>query len=530
MNYAEFLEKLKSSKFKVKGKSFAFKDFGEWSIAFIRMLGRFQRKNTVCFVICARPKNAKGLEMEIGNESTKPHDYPFKLTPDEITESLKYVTKLNYKMEYLEMDKDWSRNFDLITKDLPRFLKEISVSTFKQQLRSKDELFYIEKIWLDDENLQMNKISKFLQTKIDDGDFPSAVYLVAEKSEIKLQDALGWAVVEPKRIEATMETIYDLASLTKVLVTGLLCAKLIENGEISLSDKISKFFPEFDTDEKREITIQKLLTHTSGFKGWLPFYLIKDSKFQISKVIADEKLENPLNTKVVYSDLNFLLLGFLIEKALGMSLNKIAKAKIFEPLNLDRTFFNPPKSLQKEIAASEKGNAFEKQTCEELGFLRSSAHADVTDKKSQLRNQIIWGEVHDNNCFFMSGVSGHAGLFSNAFETFRIAQQFLTDSTEILKPETCELFRTNFTKGLNQARSIGFQLAQTPDSTASEALNKDSFGHLGFTGTSVWIEPSSERIFILLTNRTHNRELPLADLKETRQNFHRLATEILDGK
>lgn len=366
----------------------------------------------------------------------------------------------------------------------------------------------------------MNKISKFLQSKIDEKYFPSAVYLVAEKGEIKLQDALGWAVVKPERIVANFDTIYDLASLTKVLVTGLLCAKLIENGEINLSDKISKFFPEFDTDEKREITIENLLTHTSGFKNWLPFYLIADSKFQISDIISNEPLENSVNEKVVYSDLNFLMLGFLVEKIVSKTLDELAKVEIFESLNLKQTFFNPPKELQKQIAASEKGNAFEKQTCIELAY-------EIPNPKSEFRHRTIWGEVHDNNCYFMDGVAGHAGLFSNVFETFKIAQQFLPNSTKILKPETCELFRTNFTKGLNQARSLAFQLAETEDSTASEALAKDSFGHLGFTGTSLWIEPSTERIFILLTNRTHDRELPLADLKEVRQEFHRLATRIL---
>ncbi|MCB1024698.1 MAG: beta-lactamase family protein, partial [Acidobacteria bacterium] len=110
-----------------------------------------------------------------------------------------------------------------------------------------------------------NKISDFLQAKISAGDFPSAVYLVAEDGEVVLADALGYSVVAPKRIEAGIDTIYDLASLTKPLVTGLLCAKLIEGGEIGLTDKISKYFPEFDSEDKGEILIRNLLTHTSGF-------------------------------------------------------------------------------------------------------------------------------------------------------------------------------------------------------------------------------------------------------------------------
>ena len=371
------------------------------------------------------------------------------------------------------------------------------------------------------------EISKFLQTRIDAKDFPSAVYLVAEKGEIVLQDALGLAVVEPEKIKANIDTIYDLASLTKVLVTGLLCAKLIEKGEINLSDKIAQYFSEFDTDEKREITIENLLTHTSGFQAWKPLYLIGGWGLEIGdcvlRQITENLLVNPINTKVVYSDLNFITLGFLLEKVYGKPLEEVAKQKIIEPLNLQNTFFNPPKNLQKQIAASEKGNEFEKKTCLEQGY-------EIPNSKSQFRNYQIWGEVHDGNCYFMNGISGHAGLFSTAYEVFKIAQQFLPQTTTILQPETCKLFQTNFTPNLNEARSMALQMAETPESTASNALSKKSFGHLGFTGTSVWIDPEKERIFILLTNRTHNRELPFVLINSTRRKFHELATEILDNR
>lgn len=377
--------------------------------------------------------------------------------------------------------------------------------------------------------MKNKQISEFLQSRISEGDFPSAVYLVAEKGEIVFQDALGFAVVEPEKIEAKIDTIYDLASLTKVLVTGLLCAKLVENGEINLQDKISKYFSEFATNDKREITIENLLLHNSGFVNWLPFYLLPNSlvdeakylgisdesvsKFVLEK-IGEIPLENSIGSKVVYSDLNFLLLGFLVEKFYERDLNNIAIAEIFDRLGFTRTFIGGLDTLRREIAASEFGNEFEKQTCAELGY-------DVS--KYKFRDYQIWGEVHDGNCYFINGVSGHAGLFSTAEETFRIAQQFLANQTTLLKPETCELFHTNFTKGLNEARSIAFQLAETPDSTASKSLSKDSFGHLGFTGTSLWIEPETERIFILLTNRTHAHALPFVNINSVRRRFHELA-------
>lgn len=382
--------------------------------------------------------------------------------------------------------------------------------------------------------MKSKQISEFLQTRIDAKDFPSAVYLVAEKGEIVFQDALGFAVVEPEKIEAKLDTIYDLASLTKVLVTGLLCVKLIERKDLKLGGNIDYYFPEFDVYVSQhngwDTSINELLTHISAFPAWKPFYLLCENRSEIAAEIIKMHLdfEQPI---VTYSDLNFMFLAFLIEKIYGKRLDEITKEEIFEPLNLQNTFFNPPKVLQKRIAASEKGNEFEKQTCIEQGYLDSEivppAHAGGSDI---FRDYQIWGEVHDGNCYFMNGVSGHAGLFSTAEETFKIAQQFLANQTTLLKAETCELFRTNFTKGLNEARSIAFQLAETPDSTASQALSKDSFGHLGFTGTSLWIEPETERIFILLTNRTHARELPFVNINSTRRRFHELATEILDGK
>ena len=186
-----------------------------------------------------------------------------------------------------------------------------------------------------------NPISKFLQSRIDAKDFPSAVYLIAEKGEIVFQNALGYAVVEPEKIEARTGTIYDLASLTKVLVTGLLCAKAVENGELNLSDRVSKYSAFFHTEDKREVLIQNLLTHTSGFAAWKPFYLLAASlaketliSSDLKNIIAKFPNENPADTKVVYSDLNFITLGLILENFFGKPLDKIARTEIFEPLNL----------------------------------------------------------------------------------------------------------------------------------------------------------------------------------------------------
>lgn len=372
------------------------------------------------------------------------------------------------------------------------------------------------------DNQRDEKISSFLAERIAAGDFPSAVYLVGVGASPVLADALGYAVrSESHQYPATLETIYDLASMTKPLVTGLLCARRIEGREIALDTKAASLLPEFERADKRDITLGQLLTHTSGLPAWRPFYsLTGGDRTRTLQIIVDEPLEAAPGTRVRYSDLGFITLGFLLERIEGAPLTDIVRREIFEPLKLKRTFLIPDAALRAEAAACEMGNLHERRMCEEM----------KTAIPDDWREHLIWGEVHDGNAHFLGGAAGHAGLFSTARETLRIAAQFLPRYTELLKPETCALFRTNMTAGLEEARSLAWQLAQTPDSAAGPSLPPDSFGHLGFTGTSCWIDAEHERTFILLTNRTHARELPFANINSVRRQFHTLASAALDKR
>lgn len=377
-----------------------------------------------------------------------------------------------------------------------------------------------------DDKMVNPKISQFLQQRIDANDFPSAVYLVAEKGEIVFQDALGYAVIEPEKIEAKTDTIYDLASLTKPLVTGLLIGKMVAEGEIDFNDLAYRYLPEFKTEDKRVITLQRLLLHTSGLAAWKPFYFDAIDRDDILNFIADLPKDLAEDEKVVYSDLNFTVLMFVLERCLKRRIDRAAHEEIFVELGLRDTLFNPPDELKPRIAASEKGNDYERLTCTELGYL----NRDDEEAGKKFRDYQIWGEVHDGNAWFMGGAAGHAGLFSTAEEVFKLATQFLASTTTVLLPETCELFYTNFTRDLNEARSLAFQLALTPESTAGSLMPRESFGHLGFTGTSLWIDPFKERIFILLTNRTHAHPHPFVNINSVRRRFHDLAVEALDKK
>jgi len=363
-----------------------------------------------------------------------------------------------------------------------------------------------------------DSISSFLSEQIRLGDFPSAVYLVARKGEAVFTDALGLSVVEPYRITNKLDTIYDLASLTKPLITSLLCARRIEAGEITLDSAVAHYLPEFDRTDKQIITVRELLTHTSGLPGWRPLYILaEDEPDRVAGTIASLDLEYKPGSQVVYSDLGFITLGFLLERLTGHRLRELAEREIIQPLNLKQTFFNPEIAMQTGIAASEAGNVYEQETCAQM----------QSGEYRNWRQHVIWGEVHDGNAYFLGGAAGHAGLFSTAAECFQIAKQFVGSTSQLLKPGTCQLFRENMTPGLNEARSPGWQLAATKDSTAGSALQPDSFGHLGFTGTSCWIDAEQERIYVLLTNRTHTRQLPFANINAVRRQFHSLAAEAL---
>ena len=361
-------------------------------------------------------------------------------------------------------------------------------------------------------------LSSLLSEHISTGDFPSAVYVIAQNGGIVFADALGQSVVEPYRIQIKLDTIYDLASLTKPLITGLLCARRMELGELTLDSSVSHYLPEFERTDKQMITVRELLTHTSGLPAWRPLYLLtSDEPDRAVGAIASLNLEYRPGSRVVYSDLGFITLGFVLERMTGQSLAAMAQHEIIDALKLEHTFFNPELALQTGIAACETGNNYERDMCEQTG-------AGIY---SNSRQRVIWGEVHDGNAYFLGGAAGHAGLFSTAADVLVIANQFLATHTSLLKPDTCASFRMNMTPGLEEARSLGWQLAMSNGSTAGPDLPPDSFGHNGFTGTSLWIDAQNDRVFILLTNRTHARQLPFANINAVRREFHSLAVAAM---
>lgn len=309
------------------------------------------------------------------------------------------------------------------------------------------------------------------------------------------------------------DTIFDLASLTKPLITALLVGFLYHYGEIKLEDTITRYLPEFKSKEKSAITITQLLIHSSGLPDWRPLYFFGNNINDYLKYLDSIKLEYQPGTRVIYSCLGYIILGEIIKRITGKPLDKLAHDWITKPLNLKNTMFNPPQSLKKRIAATEEGNQCERNKAASFG-------QDYTG----WRQGVVWGEVLDQNCYSLGGVSGNAGLFSTAKDIFTLAKEFL--GMGILIPQKIhELFFKNFTPSLEEHRSIGWQLASTPASSAGPALHPSSIGHDGFTGTSLWIDPFHKFIFILLTNR-HHPTYQEREFKSIRRQFHNLAMKL----
>ncbi|MEW6730276.1 MAG: serine hydrolase domain-containing protein [Acidobacteriota bacterium] len=357
---------------------------------------------------------------------------------------------------------------------------------------------------------KIKEIEQFLSACIDASEFAGAVYLVAQRERISAFGALGQAVLLPVRLDVTEDTLFDLASLTKPLVTAMLLAQFSEQGKLDLFQPVSRFLPEFATPDKQTITIMQLASHSAGFIAWRPFYALAKQPRQILELIASEELAYQPGTHVIYSDLGYIVLGLLLQRISGKPLDELARQMIFEPLGLAYTGFNPPEQWRTRIAASETGNEYERIMAGEqaVGY-------------TGWRHEMIWGNVDDQNAFFLGGVAGHAGLFAPAKEVLQMARQFLPGSC-LVKEKTLELFYHNFTPGCVESRSLGWWLTEVGTTPAGPVLPAESFGHTGFTGVSVWIAPHEERVYILLTNRTHPVYKNF-NMNERRREFHRLA-------
>lgn len=343
---------------------------------------------------------------------------------------------------------------------------------------------------------RLARIDRVVQQAIEKKELPGAVIVVGHHGQIVWRKAYGARAVEPAREPMTTDTIFDLASLTKIVATSTSIMILIERGEVRLNDLVIKFIPEMKGEGRDAITIEQLLTHTSGFA---PDFDLRERWIgydEAMKRLYREPLRNPPGSRFVYSDIGFIALGEVVHRVSGQTLDEFARQNIFQPLGMKHTAYKPAANLFSRIAPTEKRRG-------QMNYLGDNAKDVGTEGEQWLR-----GQVHDPTSFRMGGVAGHAGLFSTADDLAIYCRMIMNGgrygAVQILSPMSVAAMTTpHAVSEQGQARGLGWDIATTFSSNKGDLFPLGSFGHTGFTGTSIWIDPSSDTFIVFLSNRVH---------------------------
>jgi CubicO group peptidase (beta-lactamase class C family) len=338
-----------------------------------------------------------------------------------------------------------------------------------------------------------NPITQKMEEGVASGVFPGGVLLVSYKDKVCFHKAFGFAQLTPTKIPLTMNTLFDLASLTKPLATATAMTLLIESGNLKLDNPVSKFIPEYKTGEKNKVTLAHLLSHSAGLPDWKPYFKEiarqdkKESGFlcspeasqKVYQMANNEPLINWPGTHSLYSDIGFMILGEIIEKVTCESLDEFCKNNIFLKLNCKKTFFSAMgQKITGRVAATED---------------------------CPWRGKMIRGKVHDDNAYAMGGVAGHAGLFSTAKEVFVLVTNWIDsiNGNGFIESGLAKRFITRRSVPKTGSFALGWDTPSLQSSSSGQFFSRNSFGHLGYTGTSIWVDRVKELVVILLTNRVH---------------------------
>jgi serine-type D-Ala-D-Ala carboxypeptidase len=368
-----------------------------------------------------------------------------------------------------------------------------------------------------------------LQEAITQRAFPAASIAVTVNGELRSQKACGTLVYETDSAGAPLlassarsgnleslssATIFDLASLTKPIATTTMAAILYERGQLELDAPVIGILPEFRsaTDPRRdEVTFHTLLSHSSGLPAYEKLFLKARSRDELLQAALTVPLTAEPGTRAEYSDIGFILLGLALERLSGEPLDVFCQREIFGPVAMSNTNFNPPEGIRPRIPP----------TADE----RVEAITGQQTSRSTFRNRIIQGEVQDENASVLGGVAGHAGLFSTAHDLAIFASTMLNGGTPILRPETVALFTRRQSAPAGTSRALGWDTPSTP-SQSGKYFGPTSYGHLGYTGTSLWIDPDRQLSITLLTNRTWP-DCSNQVIKQVRPKFHDAVVEAL---
>jgi CubicO group peptidase (beta-lactamase class C family) len=314
---------------------------------------------------------------------------------------------------------------------------------------------------------------------IREGKIPGAVLLIGHQGKVIYRKAFGFRALRPRMLPMTEDTIFDIASLTKVVATTTAVMQLAEDGKLQLDAPVARYWPAFQARGKGRITVRQLLTHYSGLRPDLRLKHTWSGYRKAMKMIIAEKPVSPPGSRFLYSDINFEILGELVRRVSGKTLDVYCSDRIFRPLGMIDTGFRPSTSLRDRVAPTR---------------YRTS--------------KTLCGEVHDPTCLRMGGVAGHAGLFSTVDDLSVFSQMLLNGGSihgvRILSPTAVEEMTTPQSPPVKaKPRGLGWDL-DAPLSSNREALFPvGSYGHLGYTGTAIWIDPVTQTFIILLTNRVH---------------------------
>jgi uncharacterized protein YbbC (DUF1343 family)/CubicO group peptidase (beta-lactamase class C family) len=320
-------------------------------------------------------------------------------------------------------------------------------------------------------------VDTIVQESIRDEQIPGAVVLIGHDGQVIYRKAFGERALEPRREPMSVETIFDIASLTKVVATSIAVAQLVQKGEVRVNEPAAKYIPEFAENGKDEITVRELLTHHSGLPKDLDLSQPWEGRETALQMAYSAKPVSAPGSQFLYSDVNFIVLGALVERVSGTSLDEYCRKNIFLPLSMTHTRFLPPPAWSPKIAPTQ---------------------FDEHDK-------MLRGVVHDPTARRMGGVAGHAGVFSTADDLSNFAQALLTGST-ILSPLMIEKMTTPQQPPTSAVlRGFGWDIDSPFSSNRGDLLPVGSFGHTGFTGTSLWIDPTTQTYIVILTNAVHPR-------------------------
>lgn len=355
------------------------------------------------------------------------------------------------------------------------------------------------------------ELSQILTTYIDSGLIPGAVLQVQYKGKIIYQQAAGYArrfdaagseLKKPEKLRLTH--LYDIASLTKVTGTTTAIMWLTDQGKLHPDDRVGKYIPAFNSPEKKEITIRHLLTHTSGLFEWYPLYYLANTRKATYELIASLPLKYPVGKERHYSDLGFIILGQIIERVSGQSLDQFERQHIFQPLGMKQTLYTPVRNKYKGIVVPTSfGNPYEYRMVHDssLGFVFKEINPD---QWNGWRTYLLRGEVNDGNCWYAcEGVNGAAGLFSTVNDLQLLVNMLLRkEEGGLISRQTRDLFLTKDTFN----NGLGWMM--DPSNSFMKNAPAGSFGHTGFTGTSISVVPSMKLSVILLVNRQQRGLLP----------------------